>query len=337
MTARVHRLLRGSLGAVLGLLGCSFNAVGLGEGEPGVSDGMTTDLSSGSPTSGSQTSGGTPPTSSEGETGGSGEGSTSAPLDPTTTSVDPSSTTSVDPSTTTGVDPSTTTDVDPSTTTGVDPSASSGCVEQSFFKDGDGDGYGDPEDSKMGCEAPRGYVDDNTDCNDDSDKANPGAAEVCGGGDNDCDGLTDEYNPPMNVDCGGCKMFVRDVTLYHFCGASKTWDDAKDICEDRKAVLAKDGDKPVHDWLMDRLTEIGAGGGPWWLGGRTPDGDHANFTWRDGTKIGAFTAWAGLNPSVLDKTDCMRVSTPASVLAAREWTDWYCGDKKPFICEGSLP
>ena len=49
MTARVHRLLRGSLGAVLGLLGCSFNAVGLGEGEPGVSDGMTTDLSSGGP------------------------------------------------------------------------------------------------------------------------------------------------------------------------------------------------------------------------------------------------------------------------------------------------
>ena len=262
MTARVHRLLRGSLGSVLGLLGCSFNAVGLGEGEPGVSDGMTTDLSSGSPTSGSQTSGGTPPTSSEGETGGSGEGSTSAPLDPTTTSVDPS----------------TTTGVDPSTTTGVDSSTSTGCVEQSFFKDGDEDGYGDPEDSKMGCEAPRGYVDDNTDCNDDSDKANPGAAEVCGGGDNDCDGLTDDDDPPMNVDCGGCKMFVRDVTLYHFCGASKTWDEAKGICDGRKAVLAKDGDEDVHEWLMDRFTAIDASG-PWWLGARTLDGNHANFAW----------------------------------------------------------
>ena len=140
----------------------------------------------------------------------------------------------------------------------------------------------------------------------------------------------------MNVDCGGCKMFVRDVTLYHFCGASKTWDEAKGICDGRKAVLAKDGDEDVHEWLMDRFTAIDASG-PWWLGARTLDGNHANFAWRDGTKLGPFTAWAGFNPTGLDNTDCMRVSAPASVLAPKQWTDWYCGDKKPFICEGPLP
>jgi len=340
MTARVHWLLRGSLGATLATLGCSFNAAGLGEGEPGATAGTTTDVGSGGPGSGAQTSGGPPPTTSEGaEASGSGDGatgSTSDPVDPTT-GVDPSTTTGVDPSTTTGVDPSTTTGVDPSTTTGVDPSTTMGCVEQSYFKDGDKDGYGDPNAVKVGCEAPDGYVDDDTDCDDGNDKANPGAAEVCGGGDNDCDGLVDEYSPGTNVDCGGCKMFPRDATLYHFCGGGKNWDDAKVACEGRKAVLAKDGDQATHDWLMARLTEIGAGGGSWWLGGRTPDGNHANYEWRDGTKFGAFQPWAGFNPSGLDNTDCMRVASPATALIAGQWTDWYCTDKRPFICQGPLP
>jgi hypothetical protein len=333
MTARVHWLLRGSLGATLATLGCSFNAAGLGEGEPGATAGTTTDVGSGGPGSGAQTSGGPPPTTSEGaEASGSGDGATGSTSDP----VDP--TTGVDPSTTTGVDPSTTTGVDPSTTTGVDPSTTTmGCVEQSYFKDGDKDGYGDPNAVKVGCEAPDGYVDDDTDCDDGNDKANPGAAEVCGGGDNDCDGLVDEYSPGTNVDCGGCKMFPRDATLYHFCGMGKNWDDAKVACEGRKAVLAKDGDQATHDWLMARLTEIGAGGGSWWLGGRTPDGNHANYEWRDGTKFGAFQPWAGFNPSGLDNTDCMRVASPATALIAGQWTDWYCTDKRPFICQGPLP
>ena len=33
---------------------------------------------------------------------------------------------------------------------------------------------------------------DNTDCNDSSDKANPGSSELCDGIDNNCDGNTDE-------------------------------------------------------------------------------------------------------------------------------------------------
>ena len=57
-------------------------------------------------------------------------------------------------------------------------------------------------------------------------------------------------------------------------------------------LTAKDGDEDVHEWLMDRFTAIDASG-PWWLGARTLDGNHANFAWRDGTKLGPFTAWAG--------------------------------------------
>lgn len=312
--------------------------MGLGESGPGATAATGTSTSNGS-TGGSQASedppvtGGATEASGEGTNGMTGTG-TSGMVDPTGTTgmVDP--TTGANPSTSTGLDPSTSTGVDPSTTTGLDPSTSTGCAEQTFYKDADMDGFGDPAQAKMGCEAPAGYVDDNTDCNDASDKAKPGATEVCGGGDNDCDGLVDEYNPPDNVDCGDCKMFEREGLLYHFCSPNKNWDDAKVACEGRKAVLVKDGDQGLHDWLRDRLTQIGASGGTWWLGARTPDGDHANFEWRDGTKLGDFKPWAVGAPYFVPKSDCIRMLTPDLGAA---WVDASCGDKRPFICQGPLP
>ncbi|MEW6599891.1 MAG: hypothetical protein AB1499_02885 [Nitrospirota bacterium] len=43
----------------------------------------------------------------------------------------------------------------------------------SFYRDADGDGYGNPEDSVQDCFAPEGYVADGTDCNDGLASINP--------------------------------------------------------------------------------------------------------------------------------------------------------------------
>jgi hypothetical protein len=61
-----------------------------------------------------------------------------------------------------------------------------------WYADNDGDTYGDASDSVYECSQPSGYVADNTDCDDWSRTFNPGAAEVCDGYDNDCDGDVDE-------------------------------------------------------------------------------------------------------------------------------------------------
>jgi hypothetical protein len=319
------------LGIVLVVGACSFDATG--QGEPGVTAASVTGTGTGMGTTGGATTGeASLPT---GETGGSGDG-TNGMTGPgmtgmTGTSTNADMTGPVDPTTGEMV----TTGVDPSTTTNVDPSTSTGCVEQAFFKDDDQDGYGDPGQAKMGCEAPDGYVEDNTDCKDSDAKVNPGADEVCGGGDNDCDGLTDEYNPPANVDCGDCKMFDREATLYHFCALNRSWEEAVKACEGRMAVLVKDDSQGLHEWLRDRLTDISANTGTWWLGARTPDGNHANFAWRDGSKLGAFQPWAIAAPYLLPGgTDCVRVTTPDLF---SQWVDAGCNDKRPFICAGPLP
>jgi hypothetical protein len=65
-------------------------------------------------------------------------------------------------------------------------------VKNAYYRDSDTDGYGDPGNSVQACSAPGGYVINNTDCNDSKPDINPGAAEVCDGMDNNCDGGVDE-------------------------------------------------------------------------------------------------------------------------------------------------
>ncbi|MFH1702231.1 MAG: choice-of-anchor D domain-containing protein [Nitrospirota bacterium] len=68
------------------------------------------------------------------------------------------------------------------------------CQLITFYIDADGDGYGDPNNSKKACAKPSGYVENNTDCNDSDSAINPIASEVFDGLDNDCDGEIDEEN-----------------------------------------------------------------------------------------------------------------------------------------------
>lgn len=62
-----------------------------------------------------------------------------------------------------------------------------------WYRDADGDGFGNPSDSMVACTQPRGYVSNNEDCNDKN--STKGGPEVCDGRDNDCDGIIDNGIP----------------------------------------------------------------------------------------------------------------------------------------------
>ena len=62
-----------------------------------------------------------------------------------------------------------------------------------YYRDADGDGYGDPLVLQSSCSPVEGYVLDNTDCDDADSAVNPGAVELCDDGiDNNCNLMIDE-------------------------------------------------------------------------------------------------------------------------------------------------
>jgi hypothetical protein len=58
-----------------------------------------------------------------------------------------------------------------------------------WYQDTDGDGWGDDEVAVEACDPPTGFVAAGGDCDDANDIVNPGAFEVMGTGDIDCDGV----------------------------------------------------------------------------------------------------------------------------------------------------
>ena len=78
-----------------------------------------------------------------------------------------------------------------------------GCERLEFFADADGDGFGDLSRGIEACEAPPGYVaprSEGSDCDDRAPGVHPLAVEICGGADEDCDGLVDGADPDLSVE-----------------------------------------------------------------------------------------------------------------------------------------
>jgi len=84
-----------------------------------------------------------------------------------------------------------------------------GAVDESgqwWYSDADGDGYGGEGDQMDSCTQPPDYVADGNDCDDNDPAVNPGAAEICDGTDNNCDGVVDEgfdLDADGFASCGG--------------------------------------------------------------------------------------------------------------------------------------
>ncbi len=89
-------------------------------------------------------------------------------------------------------------------------------VLNTYFGDGDGDGYGTPDWTVLACAAPEGFAEWDTDCDDDDADINPGVEDICNLIDDDCD---DELDEDVEI-CqkilfedwsqGGYRMYVVD-------------------------------------------------------------------------------------------------------------------------------
>ncbi len=108
-----------------------------------------------------------------------------------------------------------------------------------WYADADGDGHGGPL-TVVACAAPDGFLSTSDDCDDGDFSAFPGASEVCDGGDNDCDGLTDENatDAGTTYDDADGDGWGDDASVRVACdGAVAVGED----CDDTDASVSPDG------------------------------------------------------------------------------------------------
>jgi hypothetical protein len=95
--------------------------------------------------------------------------------------------------------------------------------DNTYYRDADGDGYGDPNHPTTGISPPSGYVSDNTDWNDGNASVHPGAPEVPDGVDNNGNGQIDEgarvaktcFSLDQSIRCAGAgwsRTYIVDLT-----------------------------------------------------------------------------------------------------------------------------
>lgn len=86
-------------------------------------------------------------------------------------------------------------------------------VRKTFYRDIDGDSYGNSAEYVSGCSQPTGYSDKAGDCADFVSTINPSAVEICDEVDNNCN---------LDVDEGVTKIFYVDVDLDGYGSSAQT-------------------------------------------------------------------------------------------------------------------
>jgi hypothetical protein len=90
-------------------------------------------------------------------------------------------------------------------------------MNENFYFDADGDGFGDLNTLSITCVQPAGYVTTATDCDDANFSINESAAEVCNNADENCNGQIDEglvfsnYYMDFDLDGFGSTDFVEEA------------------------------------------------------------------------------------------------------------------------------
>lgn len=197
-------------------------------------------------------------------------------------------------------DPTASGTTDTTTSGTTDPAASgttdpTGCVVMTWYFDIDMDGFGGPMSTEK-CDAPGPwYYKDSLDCDDSNPNVNPDATEVCDQIDNDCDSLVDEFSA-MNTLCDGCTLAAIGASNYAYCTAPRTYEGARQACQDRGGDLVVIDDAPENAALVAQSSVLDAPPLGLWYIGINDLVSEGTFRWLDNGAVG-FTKWRPNEPN----------------------------------------
>lgn len=173
----------------------------------------------------------------------------------------------------------------------IDESPSDGTL---FWRDADGDGHGNADEEVLACALAEGLAAQAGDCDDTHAGVHPDAQEVCGGGDEDCDGLVDdaddtldpttrlEWWPDTDEDGAGALDAAPTLACATPTDGGTPWSLTGDDCDDTNAAIhpsatevcdADDVDEDCSGLADDQDPSVDLSGAELWF----PDQDEDGF------------------------------------------------------------
>ena len=146
-------------------------------------------------------------------------------------------------------------------------------VTDTWYGDGDGDGFGNSEDVLDDCDPPEGYVGNDIDCDDSDGSVWPGNVEVCNDIDDNCDGLIDEGLLESFYEDADGDGYGTDATV-EACELPSGYAAESDDCDDTNADVNPDATEVCNglddDCDGDTDPDDSSDAGTWWI---DADGD----------------------------------------------------------------
>lgn len=191
-----------------------------------------------------------------------------------------------------------------------------------WYRDADGDGFGDPAVSTPGCARPAGFVADETDCDDGDGTVYPFAGDLAGDGvDSDCDDLD-------------CEAASNGTTYFAVCFHALDWHTSRLACLNRGYTdLASVRRAAEQGWIEGLLDAAGAmnSHAPWI--GYADEVIEGLWGWSD-LSTATYTNWRVGEPNGGVAESCAELNWP---LGSGKWNDADCYDgvsaRRSFVCE----